>query len=474
MARSFGFGLLPTLVRSWLLAISACVALLAFPRGVRAQAPAVNADAETRAPVLAVLILDTPGTEWAARVRGQLSDLPALVHTAPLPEGGPDARALRALSRRFSADLIAWIMPEGGSVELGDPGAIEAPRSTYVALWFSSTERLYARVVAGAWSGLSAADRSGAVELAALGVRSAVRSVILDPSLPPAPSPAEPRSSEYSSIPESPAAPPPVTTSSPDVGAEPSAPAPADSPRETDGDIAAERSASSALDAPNADAPSEVAGAGEARADTAPVSTAERVDVEQELDAPYELPSADEVPWNVQVTAEGGAGWQYLGPGTASTLGLHAAAGVAVEGWTFAVFGQRGLESGLRVGPTRFDVRRSGLGVEVRRELMVHGAFSLGPLARAGAVWFERGSAEAQPDTDPTRPVTHRTFSAGLGASGQWYFASWAGASLRALLNWQASTPGFAITRTSDGSIIAETTNSWLQPSIDAGFFLRW
>jgi hypothetical protein len=163
-ARALGLALLGTLRPA-----AAAEVAHAQSLGIRGAAD------ESRAQPIHVLILEDVTRGWSARVQGQLSDLPAVVEAGTLgPEPEPELGSIRAVARQRHAALVAWI-DAGAAAEHAS-----RPDASYVAIWLAESGLLYRRLLTADWSHLSLADRSGALELAALSVRSAVRSLILD------------------------------------------------------------------------------------------------------------------------------------------------------------------------------------------------------------------------------------------------------------------------------------------------------
>lgn len=143
-----------------------------------------------------VLLLLRGEVDWVARVRGQLDDVDASVSVSSAPPGGSFESQLetaRRLGTEHDAHVVAWIAfelepPEGSAPEERAPGA-------YVLVWSASTGQHYARRLGEPWNQLSPPDQSAALEIGALTVRSAVRSLAIDlrdeppneAALPPAP-----------------------------------------------------------------------------------------------------------------------------------------------------------------------------------------------------------------------------------------------------------------------------------------------
>lgn len=167
----------------------ALLSWVALPAVARAQAPAARV-----APPIDVSLMVARGSGWVSRVRGQLSDLPVRVRQTPLPPPvGPlqRARLARELASSVGSDLVAWI--ETDSVP--PAGWTRRPlRGSFVVVWMQPSGETQARRLGDAWPRLVPLDRSAALEVAALAVRSAVRSLLLEraalAAAPPKPEPA--------------------------------------------------------------------------------------------------------------------------------------------------------------------------------------------------------------------------------------------------------------------------------------------
>jgi hypothetical protein len=161
----------------------ACASLLvlraAWAHGDTEPAPSAAAStlsAETPATERerVVLLVGNLDARWIARARGQLSDLPVVVVADSSANPG-DAAAQQQHARRLGqargADFVAWLSAE--SPESGD--ASSALAESEVRIWQTQTGRLYRHRLGRPWAELSAEDRSAALEIAALTLRSAVR-----------------------------------------------------------------------------------------------------------------------------------------------------------------------------------------------------------------------------------------------------------------------------------------------------------
>jgi hypothetical protein len=165
-------------LRRWLARCAWVVPLLAWLAAGTAGArdPRVEAASSARARI-DVLIIEDPSTDWGRRVQGQLSDLPASAEILAAPtlagrsvaDGAlPSPAAASHAAQASSGTITAWLTTGA------DPAAHEGD-GTFIAIWFAGAPKPYTRRIAGSWDTLGAADRSAALELAALSVRGAVR-----------------------------------------------------------------------------------------------------------------------------------------------------------------------------------------------------------------------------------------------------------------------------------------------------------
>lgn len=161
-------------------AVGGCAAaILAYGGGptevgaqdLRAKSETEASDAVSTAEVT-VLLLDAAREGWGARTRGQLGDMDARIDEAAFTSVGSIAaqsEVARKLAAQREADLVAWLdlepAPEQGT----------APAEPHVRIWMSAAEELHSRRLGGAWRELSRADRSAALEVAAVTVRTLVR-----------------------------------------------------------------------------------------------------------------------------------------------------------------------------------------------------------------------------------------------------------------------------------------------------------
>jgi hypothetical protein len=175
----------------------------ATPASAQLAAEGRTLAAERVAPI-GVLLVATDASGFPERAGGQLSDLPVRVSVAASPSREPSswqARELRArqLSRQHAADVVAWLQSDAAAPDAAAPDAAapDAPapgaaRAAYLVTFVAATGELRARRIGEAWPGLSDEARSAALEVAALALRSTLRSLVLERSALAAPPPPEP------------------------------------------------------------------------------------------------------------------------------------------------------------------------------------------------------------------------------------------------------------------------------------------
>ncbi len=176
--------------------LALCVALgasVALAASVASSAPEAGVDGALKVPRADVIrvVLRAPGRALENRVRGQLVDLDVqlLLDDSPVEhsrEGRRDS-ALR-LSRAHDADLIVWVRES----EVDDEGSNKRGEAV-VVVWFAESASDYTRSVGPSLEQLVSGQDSVALEVAALTVRSAVRSANMErvPELPPSDEPSE-------------------------------------------------------------------------------------------------------------------------------------------------------------------------------------------------------------------------------------------------------------------------------------------
>jgi hypothetical protein len=473
--------------------------LISMLIGVAISEPQVSGADEAKgtapsATALSVLIFEGPTPEWSRRVRGQLSDLHVILRTAPRPwRSTPDLQALRELSQRKGVGVIAWIDTRA------DPESGEA--GSRVTLWFATTERLYTRVVADSWKELSPADRSGALELAALSVRSAVRSLLLDPA-PPADSPTAPEFDRAapSRRPDAPGVAPATRPEAPATSEPPPTPRP-EAPARPQEAPSTPPSPASTRDAPAAKQPDRPAtrpetsrrtretdaslretnpGADPILTPAAPQATTRDADLEP-IEPPAPLgprPKAIIVPdtasegdlgsafANVDWDLEAGVAWHYVGLTDLGATALVAGLGARLGRWGLTALGQLGLPAESRVGPARFDVQRHALLLEGHYRLGSFGPITVAPLAQAGVAFLHRSAAAGDGETLPTPEAKSRSFCVGAGARAELRLSEWFALSVRGTANWQSSAPKYEVRRLDGETVWSE--GAWsLQPGFD-------
>jgi hypothetical protein len=389
------------------LALTAAGAVLVLLAAFAPPAAAESTDAsgsEAHQPKVDVLILVGPATDWAARVRGQLSDLPVRTRSGDLPVGDGDAARASGFARQQSAEVTVWLATDG------DPAAREPHGGAFVAIWLSSSQELYTRRIAADWQRLSAADRSAALEIAALSVRSAVRSLLLD---------AANDATGTGDDPVSNSEPEPVFTAAPS-SAKDATIVPTDAEA-----VPEERAGSSALDV------------------------------------------ASLLPRGVEL--EMGGAWQLYGRGTLGVAGLRAGLRLAWADWAFEAIGQYGLPAQAQVGPATLELVRHAVLGELQYFAWEHGAWRVSPLLRAGVTSLGRRSVSSN-DAALRRSTAKRYEfpTLGAGAIAELSLSSRLSMSLRGVLNVETAVPTFDV-QTADGASVWSSTPWALQPSLEVG-----
>jgi hypothetical protein len=436
---------------------AACAALglllaLAAPRAAAAQGEGAG-DRSLAAPV-DVLILLGPATDWAARVRGQLSDLPVRARSEAVPESEQSASRSSAFARRQGAKVTVWLATDG------DPAAPEGRAGAYVAIWLAESRALYTRRIAADWRALSAADRSAALEIAALGVRSAVRSLLLDTaSAAPAATlggdPAPERDATLSTERDA--------TLSTERDATLSTERDTTLSTERDTTLSTERDATLV---PPADATPTSASTRDASVAERPAASTSDAAI-AEPDAAPSLALGSMLPTGLEL--EAGGAWQLSGGGTSGIGGLQAGVRVVWASWAFEVLGQYGLPAAARLGPARLELVRHALLAEAHYFAWERGAWRLSPLLRAGVTSLRRRS---QGSDDPAlRPLEAARYdfpTFGLGAIVSVALNARLSVSLRSALNVETGAPAFAV-QTVAGASAYESRLWAVQPSLELG-----
>jgi hypothetical protein len=384
-------------------------------------APALQAR-EQRARVLLV-----PGAapDWVSRVRGQLSDLPASIETVSVAvqDLSPDElrRRLEQIAEQQHVELVASIVRVDRAT--GDP--------TEVAIWFAESERLYLRPLAEDWSHLSAPDRSGALELAALSVRSAVRALLLDPA----------QLEAFAGASESDLAATALAKASP---ADP-------------------ESLVSTASTPLAVLPTGVAPLDELPAEPTPAGGVADVSSSGLPSAPLELRWSSEL---------GMVGYMQGEPALAA-LAFQAGVGLASGAWRLSALGQLGIPSTSSLGPAQLELQRYALLAGVDYSVWNTGPWQLGPLLRGGLTLTERETLTDGEGFAASHSVTQRSLLLGAGWSGEYRWSEQLGFFLRGVLGWQASAGKYAVVTTT-GEPVA-LADAWaLQPSVELGGNWHW
>jgi hypothetical protein len=420
-------------------------------------------------------VLEGPTSEWIRRVRGQVSDLPVAISTlALLVEGQPEpelARQLRPLAEHRDAALVAWLITEKN--DLG---------STRVAIWFARSGRFFSRSLAGPWHRLSASDRSGVLEIGALTVRSAVRSLLLDPSqqesepftgVEPPPSTGAQGAASASAATIAPsvgaasAAPSTSSATTPAPGASNSAPNPA-APSQ---DSAA--SNPEALSPSGATAPAGVGtdplGGSAARDSVLPqdrpiVVTRERREVATDQPSAEATSSSDALAldWNVELGVVG----QLPGPpgdgALSASLGLHARQGA----WGVLITGQVGLPVRAELGPSKVQVLQHALLAEAQYLGWNTGVWSFGPLARAGLSLSRRETVAGDPGLAASEAKWLSSPRFGRGWATELRWSQHFGATLRGVVHWDPVRHSYAVVNQNE-QLLARAEPWAVQPSLE-------
>ncbi|HKO93802.1 MAG TPA: hypothetical protein VJU61_21760, partial [Polyangiaceae bacterium] len=303
-------------------------------------------------------------------------------------------------------------------VRLGTAGG----ERTEVAIWFSESHLLYLRVLAEDWRQLSANDRSGALELAALSVRSAVRALTLDPAEIGAFTDAD------AELPE---------TAARDGLADPD---PLVDPAVVVQRSVVERASASATD-----------GVVDDRSGTDRAGT------------PLELR------WSSELGMLG-----YLqGEPAVGSLALQLGLGVASGAWGLSVRGQLGIPTTSSLGPAQVELQRYAVLAEVGYFGWNAGAWQFGPLLRAGFTLTERETSSENPALAASDSRSQGSLLLGGGWSSEYRWSERFGFFMRGGLDWQASPIQYAVVTTT-GEPVASAEAWALQPSLEVGGNWHW
>jgi hypothetical protein len=419
-------------------------------------------------------VLEGPTSEWIRRVRGQVSDLPVAISTLALVVAGqpePElARQLGPLAEHRDAALVAWLISDEN--ELG---------STRVAIWFARSGRFFSRALAGPWQRLSASDRSGVLEIGALTVRSAVRSLLLDPTESEPFRDVEPARPVAGA---SGATSPSTATIAPSVGV---ASAAGNSTARAPGAEATPGT----TPAPAAGVPSPTPGAavastiGNEAARTAVVTdplggsapgdsvlpqdrpivvTRERREVT--TDQPSAEATGSSVALALDWNAELGVVGQLPGPpgygSFAAALGLHARHGV----WGALISGQLGLPVHAQLGPSEVQVVQHAVLAEGQYLRWNTGMWSFGPLARAGLSLARRETVAGDPGLDAAEAKWFSSLRLGLGWASELRWSEHFGATLRGVLHWDPMRHSYAVVDQNE-QVLARAEPWAVQPSLE-------
>jgi hypothetical protein len=437
-------------------------------------------------PELRVLILEGPGAEWLRRVRGQLSDLPVALVTLPLVVAGQAeedvVRQLGPLASNRDAALVAWLMTDGKRY---DPSASE---DTFVAIWFARSGRLFTRRLGARWQQLSRADRSGVLEIGALSVRSAVRSLLLDPSAePPASAPSAellPGPAAQSRRAAQSAARAAQTVARASDGA-------SDRAAPSDGSTASDRAAP-----PDGTAPPVAA------VEPAPQSEPARVEPASEEALPPALEpdegrivtssSAARAPTDptpsdrggdaaesggialaLDWSAELGLSGQLAGPPGDAAASVAAGARAGSGRWGLALLGRFGLPRRSQLGPSELSLQHHALLLEAQYLGLEWAALELGPLLRGGLALSRRETLSGPSGLAAAGVAWSRVAQLGAGALAQYRWGTHWGASLRGVLHWLPARTGYELVDDL-GEPIASASPWAVQPSLELNVSWHW
>ncbi|MEY4550784.1 MAG: hypothetical protein RL685_6979 [Pseudomonadota bacterium] len=433
------------------------------------------ASAQTEPP-LRVLILEGPGAEWLRRVRGQLSDLPVTIVTLPLVvQGQAEAdvvRQLGPLATNRDAALVAWLMTDGARYDSS------ASEDTRVAIWFARSGRLFTRRLGARWQQLSRADRSGVLEIGALSVRSAARSLLLDPSQ------VEPESSAARA-----ASAPPATPGAAARGAEaprsedarrsPEAQRSEDAQRNQDAQRSAETQRQAAPSSAERGA-AERSSAAELPAvlepDEGHIVTSPRVALDPTPTPPdrdSEAAGSGGGALDLHWSAELGLSGQLAGPPGYATASIAAGVRALSGRWALGLLGRWGLPLRSELGPSELQLQRHAVLVEAQYLGWSWGALELGPLVRGGLALARRETLSGPAALTASGVAWHPAAQLGAGALAQYRWGTHWGASLRGVLHWLPSPTGYSLVDDL-GDPIASAQPWAVQPSLELNASWHW
>lgn len=449
----------------------ACVALVLLLGVVHTEALA------QQEPALRVLVLEGPGAEWLRRVRGQLSDLPVAIVTLPLVvQGQAEADVLRQLgplATNRDAALVAWLMTDGTRYDAS------ASEDTFVAIWFARSGRLFTRRLGARWRQLSRADRSGVLEIGALSVRSAVRSLLLDPDATP---PLEPdvdvpggasalgaAAAQSRAAAQGAARAAERTARDADAAAAASAtarqqPAPPSAGATTGAEPLAESSNAGPREPPEAALPPPLA------PDEGHIVASPRVELE-----PTPTPAADRGAagaaeagrsLSLDWSAELGLSGQLAGPPGYAAAGIAGGVHVASGRWGLGVLGRFGLPLRSELGPSELELQHHALLLEAQYRGLDWGALTLSPLVRGGLALSRRETVSGPANLAAAGVLWSRAAQLGAGASVRYRWGTHWGASLRGVLHWLPARTDYALVDDL-GDPIASAQPWAVQPSLE-------
>jgi hypothetical protein len=470
--------------------LSACVALAASA-AAQGRAPARGDPGRAEHSALpVVLVLEGSAPEWVRRVRGQLSDLQVSIKTGTASVQGwtePELdERLRELAAARGAALVAWLsLP----TRAGQEGASDG---VSVSIWFAESGHSYTRIVARHWSHASSSDRSGALEIGALSVRSAVRSLLLDPA-----SDRDPFAESGEAPPGASAAPSSQAASAAANGAGPTGAA-ANGASSSSANSSSATTTGAPASAAGAASPSTSSSTGAAQS-ASPVTSAKSNDssvasqasglahggsplpapAEEEPQLHITLPtvldralapdaaprpehasSPLELHWSNELGIVGQLYGEPALGAMAFEAGLHAASGPIRLG----VLGELSLPTVSRVGGAQLEVWRYAVLAEGQYAAWQAGAWSVRPLLRAGVALIRRETTTSDSSSFSARePKLYASPLLAAGAITEYRLSERVGVSLRGLLQTEPLAPAYSVTDSKNVPLI-RTTQWPIQP----------
>jgi len=391
-----------------------------------------------------VLIVQGQARDWVRRVQGQLSDLPASIEAV----AAAPAQHHVALSRDELRARLEWLAAQRDAALVASIVQLDSPMGerTVVAIWFSGSELFYTRVLAADWEHLSAADRSGALELAALSVRSAVRALTLDPEEIEAfvePTQESPAAAGAAILERSDLQPPAAATSAEDLAI-------------AKGSVAA--AAADPLVDPSVVVRS-VVEPSSARVHDGVADTASGSDTS----APLELR------WNTELGMVG----SMQGEPALGSVALQAGLGFASGAWGLSVLGQLGIPTTSSLGLAQVELQRYALLAELGYSGWSAGDWQFGPLLRGGVTLTERQTHSDSPALLASDSAWQGSLLLGGGWSSEYRWSERLGFFLRAVLDWQVSPATYTVSSTTDEPVVS--AEAWaVQPSVALGGNWHW